>query len=185
MSIFGKGIEHSDFIIQTMKSGCANGLTVKRIPFILKCVSERRCAIFDDTAQPAREVTLCFDTPLQIRTSGERKHVMWSLSFELLMRNILRRMRMLDVVEIPANTELKLLRKVEGITIARNTLKPYYMERYSNRKKARFSLSGLTGSVTFAGELSEFVPYLRAGELLHVGKACPMGLGHYMISSLC
>jgi len=182
VTIFGKGIEHSDFVIQTIKSGCANGLTVKRIPFLLKSVSERKSVIFDDTAESAIEVSLCFDTPLQIRASGAG--VVWSFSFELLMRNIIRRMRMLDVAEIPANQELELLRKAKEITVLGNSLKPYYMERYSNRKKARFSLSGLTGTVTFSGELSEFIPYLRAGELLHVGKACPMGLGHYNISSI-
>ena len=93
-------------------------------------------------------------------------------------------MRMLDVAEIAADKESELLREAKKITVLRNYLKPYYMERYSNRKKARLSLSGLTDTVTFSGELSEFIPYFRAGELLHVGKACPMGLGHYTISDI-
>jgi len=182
MTIFGNGIEHSDFVIQMIKSGCANGLTVKRIPFLLESVSDCKCAIFVDTGESAREVSLCFDTPLQIRTSGAG--VVWSLSFEVLMRNIIRRMRMLGVAEIPVAQESDLLRKANDIAVISNSLKPYYMERYSNRKKARLSLSGLTGTVTFSGELSEFMPFLRAGELLHVGKACPMGLGHYSISAV-
>ena len=93
-------------------------------------------------------------------------------------------MRMLDVAEIAADKESELLREAKKITVLRNYLKPYYMERYSNRKKARLSLSGLTDTVTFSGELSEFIPYLRAGELLHAGKACPMGLGHYTITGI-
>jgi len=178
VTIIGKGIEHSELVVQTMKSGCANGLTAKMIPFLLKNVSERKCSIFDGAEEPTREVSFLFDTPLQIRTSGS---VMWSFSFELLMRNAIRRMRMLDVAEIPADLELELLRKANEIKVLKNSLKPYYMERYSNRKKARFSLSGLLGTVTFCGELSEFMPYVRAGALLHIGKACPMGLGHYTI----
>jgi len=182
MTIFGKGIEHSDFVIRAIKAGCANGLTVKRIPYLFESVSERKSTIFVDTDEQTSEVSLCFDTPLQIRASDAG--VVWSFSFDLLMRNIIRRMRMLDIAEIPAAEESGLLRKAKDVTVISNSLKPHYMERYSNRKKARLSLSGLTGSVTFSGGLSEFIPYLRAGELLHVGKACPMGLGHYTISSV-
>jgi len=182
VTIFGKGIEHSDFIIRTIQSGCANGLTVKRIPFLLSSVSESECAVFVDAEEPAREVSLCFDTPLQIRTSGDG--VAWSFSFDLLMRNVIRRMRMLGVAEIPAAQESELLMKAKDVAIVSNSLKPFYMERYSNRHKARFSLSGLTGTVAFSGGLSEFIPYIRAGELLHVGKACPMGLGHYNIGEV-
>jgi len=40
------------------------------------------------------------------------------------------------------------------------------------------------GEVTFADDLSVFMPYLRASGLLHVGKACPMGLGHYTICNV-
>ena len=38
------------------------------------------------------------------------------------------------------------------------------------------------GDITFEGELAEFLPFLRLGEYLHVGKGTVYGLGEYEIA---
>ena len=42
-------------------------------------------------------------------------------------------------------------------------------------------LGGFVGSITFEGNMREFMPYLLAGEILHVGKGTGFGLGKYKI----
>jgi CRISPR/Cas system endoribonuclease Cas6 (RAMP superfamily) len=53
--------------------------------------------------------------------------------------------------------------------------------RYSRRREVSHDLSGFVGEVTFEGELGMFLPYLKLGEYLHVGKNAVFGNGWYEI----
>ena len=53
--------------------------------------------------------------------------------------------------------------------------------RYSRRREVTHDLSGFVGEVSFAGELEMFLPYLKLGEYLHVGKNAVFGNGWYEI----
>ncbi len=43
-------------------------------------------------------------------------------------------------------------------------------------------LGGFVGRITFEGDLTPFLPYIRIGEAVHVGKATSFGLGRYRIA---
>lgn len=51
--------------------------------------------------------------------------------------------------------------------------------RYSRRREVTHDLSGFVGEVSFEGELGMFLPYLKLGEYLHVGKNAVFGNGWY------
>ncbi len=53
--------------------------------------------------------------------------------------------------------------------------------RYSRRREVTHDLSGFVGEVSFEGELDPFLPYLKLGEYLHVGKNAVFGNGWYEI----
>lgn len=53
--------------------------------------------------------------------------------------------------------------------------------RYSNRQKAKIKLDCLSGKVLYKGDITEFMPYLRIAEIIHVGKGTAMGLGKIKI----
>jgi hypothetical protein len=53
--------------------------------------------------------------------------------------------------------------------------------RYSRRREVTHDLSGIVGEVTFEGELAPFIPYLKLGEHVHVGKNAVFGNGWYEI----
>jgi CRISPR-associated endoribonuclease Cas6 len=53
--------------------------------------------------------------------------------------------------------------------------------RYSRRREVTHDLSGFVGEVTFEGDLEMFLPYLKLGEYLHVGKNAVFGNGWYEI----
>jgi hypothetical protein len=52
-------------------------------------------------------------------------------------------------------------------------------ERYSARQDTRMTLGGFLGTATFEGDLAPFAPFLRVGEVVHVGKGTAFGLGRY------
>lgn len=54
--------------------------------------------------------------------------------------------------------------------------------RFSYRQQQRMSLGGLTGRVVYGDGAKLFVPLLRAGEIVHVGKGSTFGLGQYRLS---
>jgi hypothetical protein len=53
--------------------------------------------------------------------------------------------------------------------------------RYSRRREVTHDLSGFIGEVAFEGDLAPFVPYLKLGEYVHVGKNAVFGNGWYQI----
>jgi hypothetical protein len=54
--------------------------------------------------------------------------------------------------------------------------------RYSRRRDVSHDLSGFTGSVTFRGDIAPFLPLLRVGEHVHVGKNAVFGNGWMRIA---
>ena len=56
--------------------------------------------------------------------------------------------------------------------------------RYSRRRAVSHDLSGFVGEATFEGELGMFLPYLKLGKYLHVGKNAVFGNGWYEISQI-
>jgi hypothetical protein len=43
------------------------------------------------------------------------------------------------------------------------------------------NLGGVVGAWTLTGALGPFVPWLRLGQWLHLGKSATMGLGGYQL----
>jgi CRISPR/Cas system endoribonuclease Cas6 (RAMP superfamily) len=56
--------------------------------------------------------------------------------------------------------------------------------RYSWRRDVSHDLSGFVGEIVFEGELEPFLPYLRLGEYLHVGKNAVFGNGWFRIEDM-
>ena len=49
------------------------------------------------------------------------------------------------------------------------------------RAGERQNLGGFVGSITYEGDFEEFLPLLRLGEYLHIGKNAAFGNGWYRI----
>jgi hypothetical protein len=56
--------------------------------------------------------------------------------------------------------------------------------RYSRRREVSHDLSGFVGDVSFEGDLAPFIPYLKLGEYVHVGKNAVFGNGWFEITEL-
>lgn len=72
-------------------------------------------------------------------------------------------------------------REAERVRVVRNELQLDARQRYSGRQNCENEASGLLGKVEFAGNIAPFLPYLKLGEWLHIGKNADLGQGRYRI----
>lgn len=122
-------------------------------------------------------------TPMRLRVEGELRT---ALDFELLLRNVMRRLHLLLHAFSPEPFDAdyrSLLALATRVRTRASRLTPFDLERYSNRQQSKQKLDGFLGEVEYAGdELHGFVPLMLAGELLHVGAATVFGFGRYAIN---
>jgi len=72
-------------------------------------------------------------------------------------------------------------RAKEQVTITHSDIWWHDWERYSQRQDKKLKMGGFLGEITFEGELTEFLSFLKIGEYLHIGKGTVYGLGKYEI----
>lgn len=103
-----------------------------------------------------------------------------NITFEVLIRNITNRIRMLteryggwiDQTEVE-----RLQTLVAQVRTVREKLRVEKLERYSNRTKKKMDLSGLMGELEYEGNLTPFVPWLYVAQRLNIGRNTTFGMG--------
>jgi hypothetical protein len=133
-------------------------------------------------SKPSDAVKLRFTTPTRIRVEGD---LQTSLSFELLIRNLLRRVSMLIAMHGQSALDLDykgLIARATRVSIGEASLNWHDWQRYSNRQETKMKLGGFIGEIEYRGKaIAEFLPLIAAGEILHVGTGTSFGLGKYEI----
>jgi hypothetical protein len=131
----------------------------------------------------SRTVRLRLVTPMRLRV---QKDLQVSLSFDLLMRNLLRRLWHLALVHGDGSFPLDhraLIARAASVTVVASELRWLEWERYSSRQKTKMSLGGLVGAVEYefveAADRACFLPLLVLGEVVQVGKSTTFGLGKF------
>lgn len=127
-------------------------------------------------------LAIFFETPLRMKSQGTYTD---NLQFSLLIRNILRRMTGLlqfhhDV--LPDWNIKNILEKAEQIQLVRQETKWVEYDRYSARQESKMKMGGIVGWALYEGDFGEFLPWLRAAEIVHVGKNTAFDLGRIRIS---
>ena len=127
------------------------------------------------------KITISLLTPLRLRFDG---HITDKLEFHVLIRNLLRRISSLSYFHCNEKFQVDfkgLIEKAKGVKLLKGDIHWYDWKRYSTRQEEWMSLGGVTGTVTYEGDLSDFIQLLRLGEYVHVGKGTSFGLGKYEI----
>ncbi|MDI1471295.1 MAG: CRISPR system precrRNA processing endoribonuclease RAMP protein Cas6 [Thermodesulfovibrio sp.] len=120
-------------------------------------------------------------TPVRIKY--QRKFCS-ELDFHILIRNLLRRLTLLSFFHCSENPDIQykeMIFHAENVRTLSSNLSWYDWERYSTRQETRMKLGGVIGEITYEGDITPFMPYLRAGEIFHIGKGTSFGLGKYQI----
>ena len=124
---------------------------------------------------------LNFITPTRIKFGGKYTD---NVEFSIIFRNLLRRISLLSYFH--CNEELDLdykgmIKKAEEVRTLEKDVRWIDIERYSTRQGRRMKIGGFVGEAFYEGELSPFLPFLRLGEFVHLGKGTSFGLGKYRI----
>ncbi len=130
---------------------------------------------------PVSNMSITFEKPTRVK---DKNRLTKDLSFQLFMKNLLRRLSILAFVCRGEPWELDyhdILKQASEVQRKSSHLYWYDWKRYSSRQKESMKLGGFLGTVDFKGDLANFLPFLRLGEYLHLGKACTFGLGKYRI----
>lgn len=139
---------------------------------------------FDGDSKSEQTITLSFETLVRIQSA---RKLATELPFGLLVRNLLRRIGMLSYFHcgghIPAWDAQAVIARAETVEVRYNGLQWRDWERFSARQKTSMKLGGLAGNIEYCGSLHSFMPLLRAGEVLHVGKGTSFGLGKYSLQN--
>jgi hypothetical protein len=204
--LVGRAIEFAPYFVVALREMGRAGLGRGRAPWRLDRITDRVLggrllydAAKDDErllAQPiihhgvnglggteiGELVTLRFETPTRLKYAG---HLNDKPEFHVLMRNLLRRLSALAACHCGFTLDLDfrgLIRQAEAVATRSADLRWVDWERYSARQDTRMTLGGFVGTATFEGDLAPFAPFLRLGEVVHVGKGTAFGLGKYRLT---
>ncbi len=127
--------------------------------------------------EEVRRLELTLVTPLRLKFQNELKA---ELPFHLLVRAMLRRVSSLMNFYGQGEPLLNyrgLVRQAEDVEIARSDLKWLDWERYSGRQDQRMLMGGITGAISYKGELRPYLSLLHFCAEVHLGKQTSFGLG--------
>ncbi len=127
------------------------------------------------------KINISILTPLRLRFDG---HITDKIEFHVLTRNLLRRISSLSYFHCGEKFQVDfkgLIEKAGAVNQIKSDIHWYDWKRYSTRQEEWMSLGGVTGAVSYEGDISDFMPLLRLGEYVHVGKGTSFGLGKYEI----
>jgi CRISPR-associated endoribonuclease Cas6 len=139
-----------------------------------------------DLASPAdpnlSQISVSFLTPTRI-TFDHQLHTY--PEFHVVIRNLLRRLS--NLAYFHCGQELKLdfkaiIESSKQVETSDGQVQWRDWERYSARQDTKMKMGGFVGEADYAGRLREFVPLLKMGEKLNVGKGTGFGLGRYRIA---
>jgi hypothetical protein len=208
--LVGKAIDFLPYFIFVLDEAGKRGIGRARVPYRLTVVTDGSMAeggvvfraderILRDDFHAVRledlqrtgderveQVTLEFLTPLRVKKYGEYQETGEKIEFSPLMDLLLGRIEALTVFHCGdewAPSE-RLREKARSVQIVDRNLYLERLERYSNRKQQKLPMHGILGTITFAGELPEFLPLLRMGEYIHIGAGTAFGLGRYQLDTL-
>ncbi|NTW72778.1 MAG: CRISPR system precrRNA processing endoribonuclease RAMP protein Cas6 [Eubacteriaceae bacterium] len=135
-----------------------------------------------------RNITLRFETPLRMKTTygRESRGLVTRMddhdAVRVLLKSLYHRAFVLnqlygaEVQEEPYDS--RNLPLVDGdVDVVGSDTFWYDWERFSQRQKHHMKLGGLMGEITLGGKVEQYMPLLRLGEYLHVGKGTGFGLG--------
>ena len=123
-------------------------------------------------------------TPLRLKF---RNKLSAELPFHVIIRAVLRRIFTLFSYYGEGKPELDyvgLVRKAESVKIVKSDISWFDWRRYSFRQDQAMLMGGIVGSITYEGDIGEFVPLIQLCEKLHIGKQTSFGLGKIKLELL-
>ncbi len=197
--LLGEAVQYAQQLVNAIKGIGELGLGALRYPFKLEKITHGldQRVIWEDGSfyeiSVRSEVLPCYYlpevrrlrihmlTPLRIRRNGE---LLDKLDFPTIIRNITRRMEMITgrYGGWSDKTEAGRIRTLsQDVSTVKERLESVSMERYSNRLGKKMDFDGLMGDIWFEGEITPFIPWLFAAQILHIGRNTTFGMGRIQV----
>lgn len=197
--LLGAGVQYASALIAALQKAEEFGMGVQRYRFRLFRIINRleqrvlwqtkMCSMAEVNPKklPCLQlenvtgVVVKLQTPLRIRRGGK---LLMQISFETLIRNITNRIVMIAEryggwVNYDEVKNIQML--AAEVQTVREELELEVLERYSNRLHGKMDFSGLIGELEYVGEMTPFVPWLTAAEVLHIGRNTTFGMGNIQV----
>jgi len=179
LTLIGKAVEYDTFLLQIVQQlGEGEGLLYRKIECsgIETMIGDDRKSHLRFSEQPtvATQLKLHFLSPLIFKVESNQ---IKSLPFTALMRSLAERVSVLNRLYCDENSaDLKLF---SSEITDKEYIDSFYKTEVEVKKKVY--KDALLGSVAYRGQLNEYMPLIRAGEALHLGRFANYGFGKYII----
>ncbi|MEO0114292.1 MAG: CRISPR system precrRNA processing endoribonuclease RAMP protein Cas6 [candidate division WOR-3 bacterium] len=200
--LLGKAIDFLPYFIYAFEAMAEKGLGKGRGKLAVQSVNQGHKIIYDGASKtlkstvqekelktqksrkPINQIGLRFLTPLRIIYQDRLAQ---SLDFHIIIRNLLRRIGLLSYFHSEKPFEIDyqgLIQQALSIKTKTADLKRLEWARYSSRQERLIKMAGLIGEAIYQGNLTPFIPYLKIGEKVHIGKGTVFGFGKYELQIL-
>jgi hypothetical protein len=170
------------FVLKEVRSGPTGEIIYSSEDQRLQRVNfSSELTLSEPPAAGIRRITIYLKTPLRVK---QENHLTAHLPFHTLIRAALRRVSSLFTHYGSGEPDLDykgLVERAQAVEIVESDLRWLDWERYSNRQETKMLMGGISGSITYSGDLREFLPVLRVCEEVHLGKQTTFGLGKIKI----
>lgn len=129
------------------------------------------------------QLSVSFLTPTRLK---HENRLMVDCEFHVLFRNLVRRIALLNYFHCGGaflSERREFIEQARAVETVSSSLDWIDHERYSSRQQRWTPIGGFVGQVTYRGDFTPFLPYLRLGEYTHVGKGATFGLGAYSVDA--
>jgi len=198
--LFGEAVEEFPYALVAFKGmeKIPIGFQGKRGAVVLSKITAFDKTIYDSAADrleeyrvpcpagwgpaPSGGATVNLVTPMRIMLD---KRLQKRLTFKGFFKTLIRRISSLRYYysreKMDPDEVRRLIEMSEDIKTVEDKTFWQDWKRYSAKQKEEMNLGGLVGAIRYRGDLEPFWPYLKLGELVHVGKNTSFGLGRYEI----
>lgn len=106
-----------------------------------------------------------------------------AVDFSYFIRGCMRRVSAtLKQNDIPLDVDFgELVKYIDNVKVVEKNLKNTTLKRYSSTTSETHEIHGVEGSITFEGEITPFLEFLKLSEIIGIGKLCVMGLGRIKV----
>jgi len=199
--LLGKAIDYLPYLVYAFKRVGTAGIGKGKGKYWIKSVTfgenGKTKLIYEDTTQKlnkdytpvnyyqikeetANKIRLHFQTPTALKRNGK---LTLDVDAKILVNAIIRRLKSLSHYHNGREDSFFDFDRtcLDEINVTEKNLEWYQWRRYSGRQDKKIRFEGFVGNMTIEGPLTSLTPWLRLGEMVHIGRGTVYGMGKYLI----
>lgn len=142
-------------------------------------IYEAKAEFLELNPNEQKELTVEFVTPFRLKRNNT---ILDTVPFNELIKSSLIRYSILSENYGDGNTNENAREIIEAageVELVASELKWMKHERYSSRQERKVAVSGITGTLMYRGNISQFMDIVRFGSTFGIGKSTSFGAGRF------